>query len=84
MIGGPSELRSAFAAMAKAETQAVVVQAFLAGGLVSMAANLPELYERSALYVDKILKGTKPAFLKVQSPRIYRSSSRQNFRSRSK
>ena len=57
MIGGPSELRSAFAAMAKAETQAVVVQAFLAGGLVSMAANLPELYERSALYVDKILKG---------------------------
>jgi hypothetical protein len=83
MIGGPSELRSAFAAMAKAETQAVVVQAFLAGGLVSMAANLPELYERSALYVAKILKGTKPAFLKVQSPRIYRSSSRQNFRSRS-
>ncbi|MFZ0056966.1 MAG: hypothetical protein WAL09_19470, partial [Pseudolabrys sp.] len=82
MIGGPSELRSAFAAMAKAETQAVVVQAFLAGGLVSMAANLPELYEWSALYVDKILKGTKPAFLKVQSPRIYRSSSRQNFRSR--
>jgi putative ABC transport system substrate-binding protein len=68
MIGGPSELRSAFAAMAKAETQAVVVQAFLAGGLVSMAANLPELYERSALYVDKILKGTKPAGLPVEQP----------------
>jgi hypothetical protein len=28
-----------------------------AGGLVSMAANLPELYERAAFYVDKILKG---------------------------
>ncbi|MGB6793876.1 MAG: ABC transporter substrate binding protein [Pseudolabrys sp.] len=54
--------------MAKAETQAVVVQAFLAGGLVSMAANLPELYERSALYVDKILKGTKPADLPVEQP----------------
>jgi ABC transporter substrate binding protein len=39
-----------------------------AGGLVSMAANLPELYERAAFYVDKILKGAKPADLPVQQP----------------
>jgi putative ABC transport system substrate-binding protein len=39
-----------------------------AGGLVSMAANLIELYERAALYVDRILKGAKPADLPVEQP----------------
>jgi putative ABC transport system substrate-binding protein len=95
MIGGPSEFRSAFAGMAKAGVQAVVVQVFFdphratlvelaakhriaymsgsrevtaAGGLVSMAANLPKLYERAALYVDKILKGAKPSDLPVEQP----------------
>jgi putative tryptophan/tyrosine transport system substrate-binding protein len=95
LIGGPSEFRSAFAAMAKGGTQAVVVQVFFdphramlvelaakyriaymsgsrevteAGGLVSIAANLPKLYERAAFYVDKILKGAKPADLPVEQP----------------
>jgi putative ABC transport system substrate-binding protein len=95
LIGGPSELRSAFAAMAKAGAQAVIVQPFFdphhvviielatkyrlaylsgsrqvtaAGGLVSMAPNYPELYERAAFYVDKILKGAKPADLPVEQP----------------
>jgi len=36
--------------------------------LVSMAPNYPELYERAALYVDKILKGAKPADLPVEQP----------------
>jgi putative ABC transport system substrate-binding protein len=95
LIGGPSEFRSAFAAIAKAEAQAVIVMPFFdphrmtlipladkyrvaymsnsreataAGGLVSIAANLPDLYERSAFYVDKILKGAKPADLPVEQP----------------
>ena len=94
-IGGPSEFRTAFAAMAKAGAQAVIVQPFFdphhviiielatkyrlaylsgsrqvtaAGGLVSMAPDLPELYERAAFYVDKILKGAKPADLPVEQP----------------
>jgi putative ABC transport system substrate-binding protein len=39
-----------------------------AGGLVSLSANWEELYERAAVYVDKILKGTKPAGLPVEQP----------------
>jgi putative ABC transport system substrate-binding protein len=95
LIGGSSEFRSAFAAMAKAEVQAVIVQTFFdpyreilveqatkyriaymsgsrevtaAGGLVSMAANLPELYERAAFYVDRILKGANQPIYRWSNP----------------
>jgi putative ABC transport system substrate-binding protein len=37
-----------------------------AGGLLSYATNDAELYKRSAIYVDKILKGAKPADLPVE------------------
>ncbi len=42
-----------------------------AGGLISCGVNLPELYRRAAVYVDKILKGAKPADLPVEQPTTF-------------
>lgn len=39
-----------------------------AGGLVSYGPNFPDLFRRSADYVDKILRGTKPADIPVEQP----------------
>jgi putative tryptophan/tyrosine transport system substrate-binding protein len=42
-----------------------------AGGLISYGADLVEQYQRAAGYVDRILKGEKPADLPVQAPTKY-------------
>jgi putative ABC transport system substrate-binding protein len=38
------------------------------GGLLSYGPNVPDIYRRSASYVDRILRGEKPADLPVQLP----------------
>jgi putative ABC transport system substrate-binding protein len=48
---------------------ASVVPAFVrAGGLMSYGADVPELFQRSATFIQKILQGSKPANMPVEQP----------------
>ena len=42
-----------------------------AGGLTSYSVSVADLEQRAALYVDKILKGAKPAELPVEQPKKF-------------
>ena len=95
MATGPSEFERAFAEMAAARVQAVIVQPIfdsqrtnlvalatkhkialmsndrstvVAGGLMSFWVDENELYKRAPVFIDKIIKGARPADLPVEQP----------------
>lgn len=59
---------STLAVGAKLPTIANIREFAAAGGLLSCGPNFPDLFRRAADYVDKILKGAKPADLPVEQP----------------
>jgi ABC-type uncharacterized transport system substrate-binding protein len=60
-----------FAAKNRTPTLAGFREFAQAGGLMTYGASLPDLHRRAATYVDKILKGAKPADLPVEQPTKY-------------
>jgi putative ABC transport system substrate-binding protein len=59
---------TALALKYKVPTNVFSPQMIKSGGLISYAIDFPDLYLRAAGYVDRILKGDKPADLPVQAP----------------
>jgi putative ABC transport system substrate-binding protein len=69
-IGGRVWRRRIIDLAAKSQIPAVYTRGrwVSAGGLMSYGSNLHDLYRRAATYVDKILKGARPAELPVEQP----------------
>ena len=70
---GAANVNLIIAAAARYKLPAVYIQQpfVAAGGLISYGPNFPDQYRRAADYVDRILKGEKPAGLPVQAPNKY-------------
>ena len=70
---GATNINLIIATAARYKLPAVYIQrAFVAaGGLISYGPNFADQYRRAAAYVDRILRGEKPADLPVQAPIKY-------------
>jgi putative ABC transport system substrate-binding protein len=70
---GAANIKLIIATAARYKMPAVYIErAFVAaGGLISYGPNFEDQYRRAAAYVDRILRGEKPANLPVQAPSKY-------------
>ena len=70
---GATNINLIIATAARYKLPAVYIQrAFVAaGGLISYGPNFDDQYRRAAAYIDRILRGEKPADLPVQAPSKY-------------
>lgn len=64
----PAQRIPDLAARARLPTMLLTRDLVVAGGLMSYGPNFEELNRRGAVYVDKILKGARPADLPVEQP----------------
>jgi len=75
--GGGREIRAnvkrivGFALNSRLPAMYGIIEAIEAGGLMYYGADAADSYRRVAYYIDKILKGTKPADLPVEQPKKF-------------
>ena len=60
-----------FAAKHRLPTMFMIKDYVPAGGLMSYAPNYIEMFRHAAVYVDKILRGTKPGDLPIEQPTTF-------------
>jgi putative ABC transport system substrate-binding protein len=72
-VTGASNVNLIIGAAARYKLPAVYIQrpVVIAGGLISYGPNFVDQYRRAAAYVDRILRGAKPADLPVEAPTRY-------------
>jgi putative ABC transport system substrate-binding protein len=68
---GLEERTISLASKHKLPVMPYTVGAVQTGGLASYATNIPDVFRRAATYVDRILKGAKPADLPVEQPTTF-------------
>jgi putative tryptophan/tyrosine transport system substrate-binding protein len=59
---------AAFATQPHLPSVFAATESVVAGGLMSYGPSLPDLFRPAVTYVDKLLKGAKPADLPVEQP----------------
>ena len=73
-VPGPDQFESAFVTFATASNLPALFsekEVVEAGGLIAYGPSIPASFRRAAAYVDKILRGAKPAELPVEQPTIF-------------
>jgi putative ABC transport system substrate-binding protein len=68
LVGGNRIRINTLATAARLPTMFSARELVDAGGLMSYGPNYPDLFRRAAEFVDKILRGTKPADIPVEQP----------------
>ena len=73
VLGGPEITGRAATLAARYRLPTLVEQGTVArvDGLLAYGPNRPDLYRRAAYYVDRILKGAKPADLPIEQPTTF-------------
>ena len=71
MLSGQREQIAGLAAKGRLPAMYALRQHVEVGGLMAYGANIFDLFRRMAIYVDKILKGAKPADLPIEQPTKY-------------
>jgi putative ABC transport system substrate-binding protein len=71
LLGMHREQIAAFATQQHLPSVFASRESVVAGGLMSYGPGLPDLFRRAATYVDKILKGAKPADLPMEQPTTF-------------